>query len=170
MGTKKKQHEATDTEIDLNELKTELSYDKPVTELNSEVIEAICHVIRLGNFRYVARQSLGIPSYYFSQWIKKGNVERDAIFAGKIAPEDATVYYWLVSSMDKAEASVHAKLVFDVAYCSDPKVKLDFMRRRWGKLYNNNSNVSVDDETGEEVEIDVATLLREKLAAFVDEE
>ena len=131
----------------------------PLT-LTDRVIEEAAAIVGAGNFRYVAFQRLGIPVATFQAWIRKGLKDRRDGSDSKQAD--------LVRALDMAEGECHAQLLQDVLSADDPRLKMDFLRARYNKLYSNNPNAHLDDETGEMIKREAAEILAEKLSRFLD--
>jgi hypothetical protein len=79
-----------------------------------------------------------------------------------------TLQSTLCLRLDVAEGKMHADILEDVLSSKDPKVMLEFLKRRFNKQYSNNPNAHVDDETGKTEKIDVHALLADKLRALVE--
>jgi hypothetical protein len=135
-------------------------------ELTQEVIDKLAATVARGNFRYVARGRAGIPEGTFKSWLATGRKELREIESGKRKEE--TLRSKLVMALDKAESDVHSRIVEDVLESDNLKLKMDYLYRRYGKLYSKNPN-SHDDDTGETVKIDALELLAEKLSTFIEE-
>jgi len=131
----------------------------PLT-LTDRVIEEAAAIVGAGNFRYVAFQRLGIPVATFQAWIRKGlKARREGV---------DNIQAKLVRALDMAEGECHAQLLQDVLSADDPRLKMDFLRARYNKLYSNNPNAHLDDETGEMIKREAAEILAEKLSRFLD--
>ena len=141
--------------------------DKHTTPpITREIVEAAGMLVRSGNFRYVARQSLGLPGNIWENWILRGNREIDNYCAGK--RQTVTLYGLFVVELDHAEADVHAKIVRDIMAPDTPiNAKLWYLERRYNKLYSRNPNAHIDDESGKTIEIDVEQVLIERLQALI---
>ncbi len=138
----------------------------PALTLTQEILEEIVGCVALGNFRYVARGRAGVSESSFKSWLSRGRAELRELEEGK--RDDLTLKADLVVALDQAENEVHSKIVEDVLGSNDNKLKLDYLYRRYSKLYAKNSH-AVDDYTGETVKIDPFELLAEKLTAFIKE-
>lgn len=134
--------------------------------LTQEIIDDLAAIVRKGNFRYVARGKLGIPRGTFESWISSGKREHREVQIGK--RKNVTLKMRLVTALDIAENDVHAKIIEDVLESDNLKLKMDYLYRRYGKLYAKNPNAH-DDETGETVKIDPLELLADKLRTFIKE-
>jgi hypothetical protein len=137
------------------------------TKLDDKTIDELARIVGLGNFRYVARQQLGIPEGTFKTWLSRGRADiRDDILD--------TPQARLVIALDKAEGDVHASIVRNVmtADPTDPrvlKIQTDYLYRRHGKLYSRNLNAH-DDDTGETHQVNPLDLLAEKLKPFLTDD
>ena len=134
--------------------------------LTEELIQEACAIIRDGNFRTIAFGKLGIPTYTWSSWVKKGNHELKDLAAEKITEEDLSLMAMMCLELNKAEAECHEELLLDVLHSGSPELKMKFLQRRYGKLYSANPN-AIEDESGEEVQRSAMDILAEKLANFV---
>jgi len=136
----------------------------PLTE---EVIEQLCSIVANGNFRYIARQDVGIPEDTFRAWVKAGRKEIRDYFAGKA--EAVTLRAVLVQRLEQVESKVHQDIIRDVLLSENVNAKIWYLERRWNKLYSKNPNTQIDDESGEEIKVDPLELLRDKLKGLLDE-
>lgn len=141
----------------------------PSSELTDELIRDACAIIRDGNFRTIAFARLGIPTYTWSSWVKRGNHELKDVAAGRKKESDLTLKAKMCLELNAAEAECHEELLLDVLSNGSPELKMKFLQRRYGKLYSNNPN-AIEDESGEEVQRSAVDILAEKLANFVVED
>lgn len=134
--------------------------------LTQEIIDKAAAVVQLGNFRYVARGTLGIPEGTWKSWLAHGR--RDLLEG-----DGDSLQAKLVMALDKSENIIHAKIIenvmaLDVTNPAAMKLQLDYLYRRHGKLYSKNPNAH-DDDSGETVKIvDPLAALAEKLDPFCD--
>lgn len=135
--------------------------------LTQETIDELTAIVRKGNFQYVARGRLGISVGTFNSWKARGRKHLQEFEAGTL--DLMTIQAKLVVAIDKAENEAHATLLQDVLDSDNTKVKMDFLRRRYGKLYSMNPNAH-DDDTGEDVKVDPLVLLADKLKHFIVED
>ena len=137
----------------------------PPLSLTQEILDEIVACVGKGNFRYVARGKAGIMEATFKSWLSRGRTELREYDSGK--RDELTLKAELVVALDIAENEVHARIIEDVLASDETKLKMDYLRRRYPKLYSSNGT-AIDDETGEEVKIDPLQLLAEKLSAFIE--
>lgn len=143
---------------------------KPVgrgaVRLTEELVHEFAEQIRRGNFMFVAASRLGFTKSQIYNWRNRGAKEIEQLEQGKI--ETVTLCAVFTAEADRASGDLHDRLIVDVLSCDDPKVKLEFLKRRWAKIYSANPNASEDPDTGETSDIDVAGMIAEKLAALRD--
>ncbi len=135
--------------------------------LTDELVKKACDIVEAGNFRYIAAQRLGIPRNTWASWLTRGRKELKEHTAGD--RDRLTVKASLVVELDKAEARCHQRILQDVVDSDNVQAKMWFLERRYNKLYSKNPNARIDDESGEEIELNAAQILAEKLAQFLDE-
>jgi transposase len=133
--------------------------------LTNTLIKQACEILRDGNFRQTAAGCVGVSKEIFYSWLKAGREDRDLWLKGEMKRNR---YVDLLIRVEKAEAEAHADILVDVVESEDPRVKLKFLQFRYNKLYNNNPNAKVDDETGLETKIDVKELLAERLMELLE--
>lgn len=141
---------------------------KPVgrgaVRLTSDMVERFCDEIRKGNYLEVAAHRLGFTKGQMYKWRHRGRKELEELEKGE--RESVTLCAVLTAEADRASADLHDALIQDVLACDDPKLKFEFMRRRWSKIYSGNPNAVEDPDTGETQQVDVAAMLLEKLSAL----
>lgn len=142
--------------------------DRENLQLTESIVFELAEIVQEGNFRHVAAASIGIQPSTLYSWLRRGKNELKDFLEGK--RKNQTLKARLVVELERAEAECHGKLVKDVVTSDDPKLKLQFLRLRYNKLYNNNPNASVDDESGEESVLSGAEVLAAKLAHFIPKE
>ncbi len=133
-------------------------------QLTEELIEALADIVRAGNFRYIASQRMGVPITTFRQWLVRGRKERAA---GK-----ETLQVKLLIALDKAEAECHQTLLQDVLSAEGPgaeRLKMDFLKARYNKLYSKNPNAHLDDGTMEETKVDALELIADRLRTLMED-
>lgn len=135
--------------------------------LTDEMVAEACAIVERGNFRYVAAQRLGVSHGTWASWLERGRKELREHTSGK--RDTLTVKAKLVVELERAEAQCHERLLQDVLEADDPRLKMDFLKARYGKLYSRNPNARIDDETGEKVKIEIAEILADKLSQFMDD-
>jgi len=135
--------------------------------LTPKIIEEAARIVGKGNFRYVARGRLGIPQETWKSWLYRGRTEWREYTRGD--REKITLKMELVKALDQAECRNHSDIIEDVMSDETPiKIKMEYLYRRYGKLYSKSPN-AVDDDTGEDVKVDPNQVLIEKLSAFLPE-
>lgn len=138
----------------------------PRLSLTQEIIDKLAVIVAKGNFRYVARGQLGIPEGTFKSWISSGKRELKEFQSGK--RKNVTLKMKLVTALDIAESQIHGKIISNVMESDNLKLQMEYLYRRYGKLYAKTPNAH-DDETGETVKIDPLEILASKLRTFVEE-
>lgn len=141
--------------------------------LTQKTIDELAAIVGQGNFRYVARGKLGIPEGTFKSWLSRGRLDLRESEAGK--GRSNSLQAKLVQALDRAESIVHAKVIENIMAldASDPrnvKIQLEFLFRRYTKLYSRNPNAH-DDESGSTFPATVVNpleALADKLAPFMD--
>jgi len=133
-------------------------------KLTRAFIVEFCKQVRRGNFLRVAANRLGVSEQTCWQWRSDGRRELAEYEAGRRDTVSLRVLF-LVEG-DRASSDLHDRLIVDVLSSDDPKLKFEFMRRRWGKIYSANPNATEDPETGEEHTIDAVSLLLERIEAL----
>ena len=136
------------------------------SKLTRAAIGEFCREIRRGNFMYIAGQRLGFTKSQIYNWRDRGSKELAALESGE--SDTIGLCAMFVVESDRASADLHDRLIVDVLECEDPKVKWDFMRKRWSKQYSGNPATVEDPNTGESEKIDVAALIVERLEALQD--
>lgn len=134
-------------------------------KLTPALIAKLAEIVGDGNFRLVASQACGIARGTWHKWITTGNRDLKKLETGQI--KEPTIHSKLILALEKAEADAHITLVQDVLLCGDSKLKLDFLRRRYTKLYSMNPNAVVDDETAEVEKVNGAEILAGRLAQLL---
>ncbi len=140
-------------------------------QLDDAMIEAVVSIVKRGNFRRIAFMRVGVQPSTYRSWLSRGQLEINRVNDGEIGLEHLTPKGRLVLALEKAESELHDNVITDVLEYEGPgaaKVKLDFLSRRFPKLHQRGAR-SIDDETGEDVHRDVAELLADKLANFLDD-
>ena len=132
--------------------------------LTQELVDQLAEIVGKGNFRYVARGRCGIPEKTFENWLSRGRKELRELQAGR--RKSVTLKADLVMALDKAENEIHSQIIEDVLASDNLKIKVEYLYRRYGKLYSKNPNAH-DDDTGETVSVDPLELLAEKLGQFL---
>ncbi len=132
----------------------------PGEGLDERLIARVVAEVQKGNFRYIAFGRFGVPKTTWSDWLKRGNKELRERNIG-----DLSKYARLVQELASADSYVHSRCVQDILASDDPRVKMEFLRRKYGKLYSMSPS-AVDDETGEESKIDMGARLLELLRAI----
>ncbi len=126
-----------------------------------EITQQFCDCIVLGNFRYIARGSCGITQNEYAAWARRRKkAEREERF------DDPC--YLFFAAVEEAEAQLHGSIVQDVLVTGDARDKLKFLTHRWNKLYSNNPNAHIDDESGQEVEYNPNQILQDAMKDLVD--
>ena len=129
--------------------------------LTEDLIAQLATVVFRGNYRTIAAQACGVPPALFYRWIRKG--EQDAMDFERGVLADVTLEHLLFVAINRAEAESHTHLLQDVLDADDHKVKLDFLKHRFKRLYSVGPNTrEIDDTTGRESE-SVADVLRDRL-------
>ncbi len=140
---------------------------KPL-KLTQEIIDQAASIVRMGNFRYVARGRLGISEGTWKTWLSYG---RRDLRESENGESEMSLQAKFVVALDRAENEALSEIIRDVMLLgSDPasvKIKLEYAYRRHGKLFSRTAN-GIDDETGETVRVDPLELLAEKLKPFID--
>lgn len=136
--------------------------------LTMHMVRQLCEIVGRGNFRTTAREKLSIPLETWKKWLRFGRIEHEELVAGTRFQKDLSPPYYLYVGLKAAENEAHDTVLTNVVNCDSPAVQLEFLKRRWPKLYNNVNNVAIDDETQEEVKIDATAMLLEKLSALID--
>jgi hypothetical protein len=134
------------------------------TKLTEELIEKAAKIVGQGNFRYVARGRLGIPEGTWISWLHRGKREWREYERGE--RDEITLKMKLERALDRAECVVHSAIIEDVLASDNHKLRMEYLYRRYGKLYSKNPN-AVDDDTGEEYKVDPNQVLNERLGAFL---
>ena len=134
--------------------------------LTDELVDKACAIVEAGNFRYIAAQRLGISRTTWISWLARGRRELKEAEEGK--RDRLTVKASLVVKLDAAEARCHQRILQDVVDSDNVQAKMWFLERRYNKLYSKNPNARIDDESGEEVELDASQILAEKLLQFLE--
>lgn len=134
-------------------------------ELSHRLIDALCRTVERGNFRYVACQRAGVSWRRYTYWMELAAKERRQRDDGKLKGKPS-MYVHLLERLEQSEGEVHAQCVEDVLDSDDARLKMEYLKLRFSKLYSKNPN-SVDDETGRETKIDARELLRERLLAIL---
>lgn len=135
-------------------------------KLTQEIIDNAAEIVGRGNFRYVARGKLGIPEGTWCSWMTHGRKNLREVEGG--SGRALSLQAKLVMALDKAENDVHARIIEDVLTSDNLKLKVEYLYRRYGKLYSKNPNAH-DDDTGETVKVDPLELLAEKLAPYMED-
>jgi hypothetical protein len=139
--------------------------------LTEEMIDAVVEIVRAGNFRYIAFQQIGVTQWTFQKWLSRGTLELKRLAEGELDEDQLTLKAHLVRRLGQAEAECHRALLRDVLAVDDPRIKLEFLSRRYKKLYTKQlAGMAHDDETGEDVKREGAAILAEKLARFLDDD
>ncbi len=133
-------------------------------KITQEIIDQAAAIVRRGNFRYVARGQLGISEGTWKTWLSYGRRDLRESEEGKT---EMSLQAKFVVALDKAENIVHDELIRDILASDNDKLKLEYLCRRYPKLYSKNINAH-DDDTGETVRVDPLELLAEKLKPFID--
>lgn len=136
--------------------------------LTPEMVKKVCAIVARGNFRYVAFQEVGVQRSTWAAWVTKGRKELREFAEGK--RDKLTIKATLVVELDRAEAKAHTRILKDVVESDDPRLKMDFLKARYNKLYSRNPNAHVDDEDGTETQVDALELLADKLRSLMGEE
>ena len=138
---------------------------RPKTMLDHELIHDLCEIVSRGNFRLTACQRVGLSYRTFKKWLQKGKAE---ILAAADNPDaEPSLYMQLVLALEACEASMQQSLVQDVAN-GDLKAKMWFLTHRWNKQFNRNTNTVIDDDAAEEVRIDPAIVLADRLKELAE--
>jgi hypothetical protein len=138
-------------------------------DLTMPLIDDLCKTVERGNFRYVACQRCGVNYSRLKKWLEKARKERRRHDddGGMCKGEKPSLHLHLLERLEQAEGEIHAACIEDILDSKDPKLKLEFLKLRFNKLYSNNPNVRIDDETATEVKVDAKTLLLERLVAIL---
>lgn len=129
--------------------------------LTEDLIAQLASVVFRGNYRTIAAQACGVPPALFYRWMRKG--EQDAMDFERGVLAGVTMEHLLFVAIGRAEAESHTHLLQDVLDADDHKVKLDFLKHRFKRLYSVGPNTrEVDDTTGHEAE-SIADVLRDRL-------
>ena len=130
--------------------------------LDHKLIEDFCTIVARGNFRLTAAQRLGIPYNMLNAWFQRGRREIKK-WGEDGPPSEPSIFAHFVLAVEMNEAEMQRCLVQDVVETGDIKAKQWFLTHRWNKLFNRNPNTRIDDDTMEEVKIDPAVVLAERL-------
>ena len=136
--------------------------------IDADLVKKLSKIVEAGNFRYVAIQRLGISQNTFADWIRKGKKELRDFEAGR--RDWVSTRAILVEELEKAEGKCHARILQDIVSSDNLNAKMWFLERRYNKMYTKNPNAKIDDESGETIKIDAASLLAEKLSQLMEEE
>ncbi len=136
--------------------------------IDADLVKKLSKIVEAGNFRYVAIQRLGISQNTFADWIRKGKKELRDFESGR--RDWVSTRAILVEELEKAEGKCHARILQDIVSSDNLNAKMWFLERRYNKMYTKNPNAKIDDESGETIKIDAASLLAEKLSQLMEEE
>jgi len=137
----------------------------PAPPLDDELIEKVFNLIRAGNFRYIAAAACGVNIGTWQKWIRVGSAQiREHAESGSDLHKEAH----LVRAIEKAEADTHNDIIQDVLLGDNMQAKLWYLERRYNKLYNKNPNSRIDDESGETIKLDAASIIAERLRQFIE--
>lgn len=134
-------------------------------KLDMKLIDEMCAIIERGNFRYVACHRAGVSLRRFSYWLeiaKKERSERDEGDNSKVS-----LHVHLLERIEQAEGELHSDCIEDILESDDARLKLEYLKLRYGKAYSGNPNARLDDENGTETKVDARELLRERLLAIL---
>jgi hypothetical protein len=135
--------------------------------LTEELIEEISQSVAAGNFNRLAIGRCGLDEVQFYSWMKKGKKDNDRFQSGKV--DKLTLEAQLMLVLGVAEGALHTALLEDVLGCDDPKLKLEFMKLRWPRLYSKNPNAhTINDETGEEEKITGLDVLTRMIGEYLE--
>ena len=131
--------------------------------LTSKIIKEICDLALKGNFRQDIWARMKLDANLCNSWLTYGKKElREESATGKKPGLRAK----LVLDLAHAEAESRGKLMEDVRGSEDDRVKLNFLKMRYGRHFAN-ADTYLDDDTGEEKERPMRDLLAERLAKFL---
>ena len=122
--------------------------------IDADLVKKLSKIVEAGNFRYVA--------------IRKGKKELRDFESGR--RDWVSTRAILVEELEKAEGKCHARILQDIVSSDNLNAKMWFLERRYNKMYTKNPNAKIDDESGETIKIDAASLLAEKLSQLMGEE
>jgi hypothetical protein len=127
------------------------------------MIDEVCSYTDRGNFRYVAFHRAGVSQRRWRMWVEKGRKLRRQREEGKL--EDApSLQEHLLERLEQSEGEMHAECIEDVLDSDDARLKMDFLKLRFNKVYN---GLQYDDETGEETKVDAKALLLERILSIL---
>ena len=129
--------------------------------LTQKTIDEFAKIVGRGNFRQTARQRLGISVATYDEWIRAGKKQIRDVEKGK--RKQILLQGRLCLALDSAEGFVHGKMVEDILESESIPARQWYLERRFSKQYSRNPNAHIDDETGQELKIDAAELLLDKL-------
>ena len=133
--------------------------------LTEGLIKEISESVAAGNFNKLAIARCGLDEVQFYEWMRKGKRDNDRFQSGK--EKKLTMEAELMLVLGVAEGALHTALLEDILSCDDPKLKLEFMRLRWAKLYSKNPNAHVDDATGEEQKVSGLDVLSRMISEYM---
>lgn len=136
--------------------------------LTLELIDRLAETVGKGNFRYTAVMHEGLSRHTFRNWVAKGKKELAEFDSGKIEKSKVSLCGVLVQKLGIAESKFHMEAIADLTGPDcDPKIKWDFLKKRYGKLYSG-SMTAIDDEDGTEIKLDPNAVLAERLKELMD--
>jgi len=150
---------------EVQKMRAKRGVDSPTCKLTPKILKDLCDIVRKGTFRYVACQQLGITVVQYGNWMKVGRQQIADFAAGKIPA--IAIQGEMVIELDKAEGFVHGKIVQNILESNSIPAMQWYLEKRFNKLYTSNPNVIKDDESGEDVHIDGAAILAERLATLL---
>jgi len=122
-------------------------------------------IVARGNLRQTACQRLGISKNTYSKWMEAGNRQlRDHEHGRR---KTLLLQAKLVVSLREAEARVKEQITENILEGKNLQAQMWFLERRFSKEFSRNPAAHVDDETGEEVRVDAAQLLADRLAQLI---
>lgn len=136
----------------------------PHCSLTDEIIEQIVARVRAGNFLRPSAKALGVSLATFNTWIDTGRKHLDEIENGRRTEE--TQQSKLVRAIDKAEGEFfveqNGKILAEGGDVKDRELRWKVFQRRFAREWATPAH-GIDDATGEKTEVDLTSLLVERL-------
>lgn len=132
-------------------------------ELDLDLIDEVCQSTDRGNFRYVAFHRAGVSQRLWRYWVERGRKSRRKREDGRLKGKQSLEEH-LLERLEQSEGEMHAECIEDVLDSDDARLKMEFLKLRFNKVYNGKQ---YDDETGEETKVDAKALLLERLLSIL---
>jgi len=144
------------------------------TRLTLALVEEFVAGVRRGNFRETSAHALGVGKAQIYRWLAVGRKydeeHGEASVPDKKQFESSRAYscWYLYHHTILAEGWMHGYLIHDLLSSDSIPAKIWFLKHRFNRLYSNNPNAWVDDETGDVSKIDAPAVILDRLLALLD--